>query len=381
MMSGRYMWLTFRSVSGAAVIVGIVVFSSPVSAAGLDEARAAIAKQDFAGAAAKFQAAVDQGDPEALAIMGTMYYEGIGVPYDKEKAFQLNVKAAGEGRVDAQFHLAEAYAQRSTKTVDKNARDLEIGEARKWFTAASAGAKPKAEAGDPVGQWILGEFYTVAWGGFPRDFVKSFAWLTKAAEQNVVSAQFKLGMAYELGYGVNPDPVKAREWYMKAAEAGHAGAATRLALMLDKSGEKEEAKILYARAALAGDPIASAMLRDHYNIILGDPREFDKQQTDLLAKEALNQTDSLINFGGVALGIAVITLMGTGDSSGDTAALEKYREENTRNLNDRRDQWLTERMQENAQRQRDQQRDWRLDNQKQMNDVRYGRDVYRYNHQ
>ena len=237
-----------------AVIASALFLSSPpVNGAGLDDARAALAKRDFAGAAAKFQEAINQGDPEAMAIMGTMYYEGIGVPYDGEKAFQLNMKAAEKGRVDAQFHLAEAYAERSTKTVDKDARDLDIGEARKWFAAASAGAKPKAEAGDPVGQWIFGEFYTVAWGGFPRDFVKSFAWLTKAAEQNVVSAQFKLGMAYESGQGAKPDPIKAREWYIKAAQAGHSGAQLKLGRMLELSGDKEGAKIWYTQAALLGD--------------------------------------------------------------------------------------------------------------------------------
>jgi TPR repeat protein len=338
MMSTCSALSTFGRLRIASFVAALVVSSTSVYAGALDDARASLAKQDFASAAAKFQEAVDQGDPEALAIMGTMYYEGIGVPYDEEKAFQLNMKAAEQGRVDAQFHLAEAYAQRSTKTPDRELREEEIGEARRWFTAASAGAKPKAEAGDPLGQWILGEFYTVAWGGFPRDFVKSVAWLTKAAEQNVVSAQFKLGMAYESGQGVQSDPLKAREWYMKAAQAGHSGAQLRLGRSLELSGDKEGAKIWYTQAALLGDSTASGFLRNHYNIHIGDPTAFDQQQADLRAKDAVHQTNSLINFGGVALGNAVISLMGTGNNSADPRALQDYREQIQRNTNNLTDQ-------------------------------------------
>jgi hypothetical protein len=82
-----------------AVMSGAIIFAScsPANASALEVARAAFAKQDFALSVAKFQEAADQGDPEAMALLGTMYFYGIGVPYDREKAFALNLKAAVGG--------------------------------------------------------------------------------------------------------------------------------------------------------------------------------------------------------------------------------------------------------------------------------------------
>jgi TPR repeat protein len=329
----------FAYATGAAAIAGIVVFSSPVNGAGLDDARAAMAKQDFPAAAAKFQEAVEQGDPEAMALMGTMYFYGIGVPYDREKSFALNLKATALGRVDAQYLLVFGYNAKAVKNPDKPLRDEEYAEQIKWQKAAAEGAAPKAEVGDPIAQWV--------WAHLIKDQSKSVFWLRKAADQNVVVAQFDLGRVYDLGNDVNakPDPLKAREWYTKAAQAGHAGAAFYLAKILETSGGKEEAKLLYAKAALAGDPIASAMLRDHYNIPLGDPKEFDQLQANLLAKNAVHQLNAMINYGGVALGNAVTSLVGPGDTSVDPAALSKYRANLNSYTNDMVDSMRAEQLQ------------------------------------
>jgi TPR repeat protein len=108
-----------------AVMSGAIIFasSSPANASALEDARAAFAKHDFALSVAKFQEAADHGDPEAMALMGTMYFYGIGVPYDREKAFALNLKAAAEGRVDAQYLLGFGYNAKAVKNPDKPLRD------------------------------------------------------------------------------------------------------------------------------------------------------------------------------------------------------------------------------------------------------------------
>jgi TPR repeat protein len=313
-------WLSFGGAILAVFVCGILASSTPVDASALEDARAAFAKQDFALSVAKFQEAADQGNPEAMALMGTMYFYGIGVPYDREKAFALNLKAAAEGRVDAQYLLVFGYNAKAVKNPDKPLRDEEYAQQMKWQQAAAAGAAPKAEAGDPIAQWVL--------SGLIGDQSKSFFWLTKAAEQNVVAAQFDLGHVYELGKGnVKPDPLKAREWYTKAAQAGHAGAAFYLAKILETSGDKEEAKLLYAKAALAGDTIASAMLRDHYNINIGDPKEFDQVQADLLAKESVLLMDRLINAGGVRLGNAIKDLNPGGEAPSPNSEYEHVRQD------------------------------------------------------
>src|SRR5947207_15038165 len=76
-------------VSFSAIAITLVLLSGPVSAGTLDDARAAFAKEDFAAGMAKFQEAAAQGDPEALATLGTMYFYGIGVPFDRIKRLNL----------------------------------------------------------------------------------------------------------------------------------------------------------------------------------------------------------------------------------------------------------------------------------------------------
>jgi TPR repeat protein len=304
-------WLSFGGAILAVFVAGILASSMPVNASTLDDARAAFAKEDYAVGVAKFQEAADQGDPEALGLMGTMYFYGIGVPFDGQKAFEFNQKAAAHGRVDAQYLLSLEYQNRRNNDPDKTSREQKTAESLKWLRTSEESAVSKAEAGDPVAQWILGQLYSDRrsfFGGDTGSPSKALGWLTKAAEQNVVSAQFSLGMAYEQGTGAKADSLKAQEWYTKAAEAGHGGAEFRLALILQKAGQREEAKRLYVKAALKGDPMASATLRDQYNVRLGDPTEFDKMQA-LQRERQVYQTASSIKYAELALAAGILALL------------------------------------------------------------------------
>ena len=119
------------STSLSAIAAILVLFSASVSAGALDDARIAFAKEDFTAGMAKFLEAANQGDPEALATLGTMYFYGIGVPFDKNKAFELNQKAAEQGRVEAQYLLSQEYVGRSSKDPDRLSREQNIAEAVK----------------------------------------------------------------------------------------------------------------------------------------------------------------------------------------------------------------------------------------------------------
>lgn len=295
--------------TNVAVIVALMLFSGPIKAGALDDARTAVINQDFATAASKFQEAVNQGDPEAMAIMGTKYFYGIGVPYDREKAFALNLKAAELGRVDAEYLVRWEYQERLQHLFDTESKDKTAAEMFKWAKRVAVEAPPKAEAGDPIAQWIVGEMYYrgiyYSGGGINADQDKAILWLVKAAEQNVVGAQYTLATIFERGAGDSHTKDYrgrgAREWYAKAADAGHAGAEDALAVMLEKSGEIEQAKLLFARAALAGDSYASAMLRK-YGIAIGDPSAFDQQQARLSNPDYIALDNRLLNFADIVLG-------------------------------------------------------------------------------
>ena len=57
---------------------------------------------------------------------------------------------------------------------------------------------------------------------------QKFADMLRSAEKGDAGAQYNLGLMYEQGYGVAPDPRQAAAWFEKAAERGEVNAQYRL---------------------------------------------------------------------------------------------------------------------------------------------------------
>ena len=103
-----------------------------------------------------------------------------------------------------------------------------------------------------------------------KDYVKAMEWYIKAAAQNNVLAQNKIGNFYNLGLGVQRNDAKAMEWYMKAAtqpaysivpDAQVAiGDLYRNGLGVAKN--KEKAKEWYLKAANLGNETARKNLKN-----------------------------------------------------------------------------------------------------------------------
>ena len=103
--------------------------------------------------------------------------------------------------------------------------------------------RPLAEQGDVEAQLILSRMYSEGLG-VVKDDLKAIEWqaiaveggdaairrgfdlqlgnIRKDAEKGDATAQFKLGIIYNNGWGVPADIAEATEWYRKAAEQGHA---------------------------------------------------------------------------------------------------------------------------------------------------------------
>src|SRR5262249_49729886 len=70
----------------------------------------------------------------------------------------------------------------------------------------------KAErGGDPAAEYKLGLAYDVGVGA-PQDLAQAAAWYERAAEQGHAGAQFSLGLMYGNGRGVPQDLVRAHMW-------------------------------------------------------------------------------------------------------------------------------------------------------------------------
>jgi uncharacterized protein len=97
--------------------------------------------------------------------------------------------------------------------------------ALQWFTKA-------AEQNLATAQADLGVMYFNG-RGTARDYAQAIAWFTKAASQGSAAAQANLGIMYLNGLGVSPDKSKAREWLQQAALQQNANA-KRWLDMIDK---------------------------------------------------------------------------------------------------------------------------------------------------
>jgi len=86
----------------------------------------------------------------------------------------------------------------------------------------------RAEAGDASAEFQIGWAYEMGYG-VPKDFTQSSIWFRKAAEQGSADAQSLLCAHYVDGSGVRQDSVQAAIWCRKAAAQGDAFAQFDLA--------------------------------------------------------------------------------------------------------------------------------------------------------
>jgi TPR repeat protein len=84
---------------------------------------------------------------------------------------------------------------------------------------AFQGYKVKAEKGDPIAQYDLGNSY-YGGNGVVQDYVQAVSWYRKAIAQGHLKAHSDLGLCYFNGTGVKKNEVEAVSWYRKAADQG-----------------------------------------------------------------------------------------------------------------------------------------------------------------
>lgn len=96
--------------------------------------------------------------------------------------------------------------------------------------------------------------------GVQADPAKALEWSLRGAELGDADAMFEAASSLRDGIGAPADPVRAEELMRRAADSGSREAQTALAVELEKSGRRDEARALLEKASDAGDPDADAML-------------------------------------------------------------------------------------------------------------------------
>ena len=173
------------------------------------------AEQGHAGAQKKLKTAelllnAQNGNAEAQYKLAQAYEKGSGVTKDLTEAMAWYHKAAEQGHAEAQYKLATAYESGTGVGVN-------LSEALKWNRKA-------AEQGIAEAQYKLALAYENG-TGVRADFSEAANWYRKAAEQDNAGAQYKLGLYYEK---VKTDLSEAANWYRKAVSHGHQEAQSNL---------------------------------------------------------------------------------------------------------------------------------------------------------
>lgn len=166
-------------------------------------------KQDYAQAMRLLRDAAEYGMDAAQCALGWMYYEGAGVPQDREQS-QYWFKQAED--------VKEAFFFRSSMR-DGVGESAWVRYWKAWFGDKKAWKllTRDAEQGDADAQIALGvkmAYQTIL------SAKKGRYWLEKAAAQGEAEAQFLLGHMYWHGNGVKQDRSQALRLFKEAAAKG-----------------------------------------------------------------------------------------------------------------------------------------------------------------
>ncbi|MCH5154771.1 MAG: sel1 repeat family protein [Clostridiales bacterium] len=125
----------------------------------------------------------------------------------------------------------------------------------------------KSDLKSPEGQYA----YAVALATYtPQNSATAVKYMKKAASGNHTAALFNMGYYYELGAYVGKDLKKARDCYMRAAQAGDEDAALRLGILDIKAHKAEDGfKLFKTRAEERNDSCALYNMAVCYELGLG----------------------------------------------------------------------------------------------------------------
>lgn len=260
-------------------------------------------EQDFEKALHYYSKASSQGDSYATYKIGKMYLNGEGTETNLKQAEHFFNKATNNV-VLANYDLAKLYEENPTVFPDVSKEyiyslysvalkglieqetedihdsfteirianmylngkgtEVNIPEAVKWFEKA-------AKLENPNASYQLGCIYSSDKSGV-KDLEKSYKNYALAlkgyekaeTENSNATAEYRIGMMYLNGLGVDKDIKKALSWLNKATLNGNDSAAYKLAVLYDEGVEitqdTEKARVYYTLSAELGNPYAEFKL-------------------------------------------------------------------------------------------------------------------------
>jgi hypothetical protein len=137
------------------VVLGALSLALPARADFWD-GLAAYDAGDYAAAREEWRPLAESGDAEAQAALAGLFVQGLGVPFDSQRAARWFRRAADQGHTIAQLNLGDYYAR---------GRGVPLDLAQAWFwlgLAARQGNRWAETRRDAIGKAMDGTALTMA---------------------------------------------------------------------------------------------------------------------------------------------------------------------------------------------------------------------------
>ncbi|KAI9499460.1 hypothetical protein BDB00DRAFT_794051 [Zychaea mexicana] len=265
-------------------------------ALGLMHARGIGTPKDEVKAHVLYNKAALQGDIRAMGLLAEQNEHGRGCIMDLKNALQLYEKAANAGSVAAQLSLAELLQRIGRRA-----------QAFPWFEkVANASLSGDNELNIELIQQrntarlMVARYRLQGWGGIEKKIAWAFNELITLADcDHFVDAYYWVAACYEEGVFVQPNILKAFEYYEKAATNGDTDGQFQVALLL-ANGVSEPPVVLikrnpakafewYVKAADAGHRTAQYSLGLYYAKAIPPITEIDSDKAANLFERAASQ--------------------------------------------------------------------------------------------
>ena len=157
--------------------------------------------------------------------------------------------------------------------------------------------RQQAEKGDASAQYKLGLAYHIGFNAGGPDYAQAFNWFKKAAEKGHAEAMFKIGEMHARGQGRPRNPAEAYAWNMKSAAKGypHAEYFAYVYLLTGTGTTKDEKKAMewLQKAATHGWANAQYRLGRYYDSGAGFSKDSEKALAWIRKAAAQNHPGAL----------------------------------------------------------------------------------------
>ncbi|GAA5816363.1 hypothetical protein MFLAVUS_009891 [Mucor flavus] len=238
------------------------------------------------------------------------------------------------GKTSIRFVHANANKKKGANSGKKTADDWYNKGIKEYdsenYKAALCSFLKSAESNQAKAQNRIGVLYQLGYG-VDIDYNAALSWYLKSAEQGYSLAQYNIGVFYNRGYGVDVDYGVALSWYLKAAEQGHLDAKKEFIALYGRINgvklEYNEARELFTKAAEGRNEGNESKPELELSELKREARESKEQIAILLAKLAIKDSEiKKITINANAAVPQIIHTRSTGIVEADLAQGEKDEE-------------------------------------------------------